>query len=938
MSRRLAWFSVLIGFLFLGAAAFSGQAVAASPAKAKSASGPATVMFILDASGSMWGQVKGKAKIAIAKEVMKKLVDGLPDDMRVGLSAYGHRRKGDCNDIETLIKPGPLNRKALKAKIDSISPKGKTPLSEAVRRAAQEMRYIKERATVVLVSDGLETCAADPCKLAAELAKAGVDFTVHVIGFAITKDEQERLRCLADRTGGLFLAADDAAGLQKALSTTVAKVKEAPKPVVEDPGKAKLTGPAQVPVGQAFQVKWEGPDSKGDYVTLAPKGSKDSHELTHAYTKTGNPVRLTAPGDPGDYELRYKHGATGKVIGRAPLKVIPVPASVEAPAEAAVAQKIQVKWKGPAYQGDYVTIAKPDARPGGYEYYTYVSQGNPLTLQAPADPGSYEVRYIMHAGDKLIAKAPIKITPATAQVKAPAEAAVAQKIKVSWQGPGSDRDYISIAKPDSRPGSYVHYTYVKTGNPVTLQIPSDPGAYEVRYIQGLGDKLLAKTPITVKAVSASVTAPPSANAGVKIQVSWQGPANDRDYVTIAKPDSRPGSYVYYTYVKTGNPLKLQTPAKPGPYEVRYILGLGDKLLAKTYIEIKAVSASVTAPPSANVGAKFKVSWQGPGYERDYISIARPDQGDSGYEHYTYARAGNPLNLQGPAKPGKYEVRYILGQGDKLLAKTPIEIKAVSASVQAPLSADVGVKFKVSWQGPGYERDYISIARPDQGDSGYEHYTYVRAGNPLNLRAPAKPGKYEVRYIMGHGDKLLAKTPITIKAVSASVEPPASANAGAKFKVSWKGPGQEKDYLSIARPDQGEGSYEHYTYVTEGNPLSLQAPTKPGHYEVRYVMGLEDKVLSKKGIEIKAVSASLQPPAEAKAGQPFKVSWKGPGYDNDYICISRTEQGMGAYEEMTWVREGNPLTIKAPEKPGDYEVRYIMGDGEAMLDKKAIKVK
>ena len=760
MDKRITWLGGLFCWLICLGVIFSGPAVAGP--KAKGGGGPGTVMFILDASGSMWGQVQGKAKIAIAKEVMKNLVDGLPDGLLVGLSAYGHRRKGDCQDIETLIQPGPLNRQAFKAKVDAISPKGKTPLSEAVRLAAQAMRYTEERATVVLVSDGLETCAADPCALAAELAKAGVEFTVHVIGFDVSKDEQAHLRCLADRTGGLFLAANDAASLHKALAQTMEKVKEAPKPVVRDPGKATLQGPAEAPVGQAFQVKWQGPDNRGDHVALAKKEPLDSPNLTYAYTRTGNPVRLTAPGEKGDYELRYVHGPTGKVIGRASIKVTPVQATLQIPATAQVAQMIQVKWSGPAYQGDYVSIARSDQRPSAYLFYTYVSQGNPLKLQAPAEPGVYEARYIMHAGDQLIAKASIQITPATAQVKAPATAAAAQKIQVSWTGPGAEKDYISIAKAGQEPSQYEHYTYVRTGNPLALQAPAEAGAYEVRYVQGLGDKLLAKAAIEIKAVSASLQAPATAAAAQKIKVSWTGPGAERDYISIAKADQEPSQYEHYTYVRTGNPLTLQAPAEAGAYEVRYVQGLGDKLLAKTAIEIKAVSASLQGPATADMGAKFKVSWTGPGSERDYISIAKADQGPSQYAHYSYVRTGSPLTLQAPAEAGAYEVRYVQGLGDKLLAKTAIEIKTVSASLQAPATAEAKTKFKVSWTGPGFEGDYISIAKLDQRPDNYMHYSYVRTGNPLTLQAPAEPGNYEVRYIIREGNTLIGKTTIAIQ--------------------------------------------------------------------------------------------------------------------------------------------------------------------------------
>jgi Ca-activated chloride channel family protein len=108
--------------------------------------------------------------------------------------------------------------------------------------------------------------------------------------------------------------------------------------------------------------------------------------------------------------------------------------------------------------------------------------------------------------------------------------------------------------------------------------------------------------------------------------------------------------------------------------VRYVLGRGDKLLAKTTIEIKAVTAKVTAPASAKAGEVFEVTWEGPDNKSDYISIARPDQRPQSYKGYTYTSKGNPVKVKAPKEPGIYEVRYILNRGNKLLAKTTIEIK------------------------------------------------------------------------------------------------------------------------------------------------------------------------------------------------------------------------------------------------------------------------
>src|SRR3546814_336753 len=141
------------------------------------------LLFILDASGSMWGRVDGEPKIVVAKEVMASLVRGLPDDAKAGLIAYGHRRKGECTDIESLVALGPLDRDAMIRQVEGLNAKGMTPLTASVKQAIEQLRQTEQSASVVLVSDGLESCGGDPCEAVRAARQSGVDFKLHVVGF-----------------------------------------------------------------------------------------------------------------------------------------------------------------------------------------------------------------------------------------------------------------------------------------------------------------------------------------------------------------------------------------------------------------------------------------------------------------------------------------------------------------------------------------------------------------------------------------------------------------------------------------------------------------------------------------------------------------------------------------------------------------------------------
>ena len=186
-------------------------------------------VLILDASGSMWGQVEGENKIVIARRVLKNLVASLSTDSEVGLVAYGHRKKGDCEDIETLVPLGALDKDVLGQRIDALDPKGKTPITKAVQEVLEVLQSREDATTVVLVSDGLETCGGDPCQAIREAKAAGVAFVAHVVGFDVGEGMFLSLSVLPQEGRGLFFSARNAGELATALEHVVAAPTELPE-------------------------------------------------------------------------------------------------------------------------------------------------------------------------------------------------------------------------------------------------------------------------------------------------------------------------------------------------------------------------------------------------------------------------------------------------------------------------------------------------------------------------------------------------------------------------------------------------------------------------------------------------------------------------------------------------------------------------------------
>ncbi len=234
-------------------------------------------VIIFDASGSMWGQINGTPKISIARDALKNVIREWNPNVELGLTAYGHRSKGDCNDIETIIPVGRVDKNRVIQTVMGIQPKGKTPISRSLRKVAEEIKYTEEKATIILISDGKETCDPDPCGTAKELEKQGIDFVTHVIGFNVDKNTDKQLECIAHATGGEYFSAKNAVALNKAIKVIAKKV-EKPKPVVLKPTtlelmvKYKTLGKGSLPLsGAEWKVEQNGQVLFNDKTISHPK-------------------------------------------------------------------------------------------------------------------------------------------------------------------------------------------------------------------------------------------------------------------------------------------------------------------------------------------------------------------------------------------------------------------------------------------------------------------------------------------------------------------------------------------------------------------------------------------------------------------------------------------------------------------------------------------
>ncbi len=222
---RRVFVSVLVLAMTIGPSA-------AAPAQTEAAS----VLLIMDASGSM-NRVDdtGTRLIDGAKGALREIVQRLPPDANVGLRVYGHRTSNDdpvagCVDTELVVPVGPIDRGALNAAIDSFDASGFTPIGLSLQEAANDLPESGAR-TIILVSDGVDTCAPpDPCEVAQQLAAEGFVTQIHTVGFFLNDQAAaNQLQCIADAGHGTFTSVDSIDHFFEQLSGLVTGALEGPE-------------------------------------------------------------------------------------------------------------------------------------------------------------------------------------------------------------------------------------------------------------------------------------------------------------------------------------------------------------------------------------------------------------------------------------------------------------------------------------------------------------------------------------------------------------------------------------------------------------------------------------------------------------------------------------------------------------------------------------
>lgn len=222
-----------------------------------------TVLIVFDASGSMEDKINNETKIHIAKRVLEDVLLHADVDVNIGLRVYGSTEPAgdpgiDCTDSKLAVFPGTGNRRTIVAEIQKILPRGFTPITYSLSQAVRDLAPYQGEKSVILISDGLETCGGDPCDLANQISASDINLKINVVGFGVSDDfqAQEQLMCIALNTHGKYYSADSAEELTISLAESINK---------------RVTGRIITDIGEKVEVKTEETEGYENLPTLTPE-------------------------------------------------------------------------------------------------------------------------------------------------------------------------------------------------------------------------------------------------------------------------------------------------------------------------------------------------------------------------------------------------------------------------------------------------------------------------------------------------------------------------------------------------------------------------------------------------------------------------------------------------------------------------------------------
>lgn len=175
-------------------------------------------LLVMDASGSMGDRPSGfnETKMEAAKRAANNFVDRTDDE--IGLMFFDDCDSGGdpYSGSNRIINGFTRDKASLKTEINSMQTGFSTPIANALTEARAYIESTRGYGTIILITDGEETCGGDPVDVAGSIYTENVG-QVHVIGYLIGGSAEETAQEIAQAGGGKYYSVENAGELEAAL-------------------------------------------------------------------------------------------------------------------------------------------------------------------------------------------------------------------------------------------------------------------------------------------------------------------------------------------------------------------------------------------------------------------------------------------------------------------------------------------------------------------------------------------------------------------------------------------------------------------------------------------------------------------------------------------------------------------------------------------------
>ncbi|MDV2968871.1 hypothetical protein RZ532_23085, partial [Nitratireductor aquimarinus] len=254
-----------------------------------------------------------------------------------------------------------------------------------------------------------------------------------------------------------------------------------------------------------FEISWAGTINGQDFLTIVPMGAEERTIDNHLRAKDNTEGRLTAPGTPGRYELRYVLEEGRRVLASQTVEVIEAEIGISGPDKVRAGETVDITWSSTINSNDFITIVPAGAGAGTINNHIRTRSNTEGRLSAPDEAGLYEIRYVLEEGRATLSSITLEVVHADAPLdkgaglSVPGVAAPGDTITVKWATPGTDADQrIALARRNQSDFSWISAQRIGKAREIELTVPDELGLYEVRFLDLSEQAILGRSVVEVK--------------------------------------------------------------------------------------------------------------------------------------------------------------------------------------------------------------------------------------------------------------------------------------------------------------------------------------------------------------------------------------------------------------------------------------------------------